>query len=923
MIIPHSSGTTRSVGLLSLAVLSFGLNRTFGSEAISPEHLDFFEKKIRPVLVEHCYECHDAGQGKIKGGLALTSKNAIAHGGDSGPMLTTGDPETSLLIKAVRYKDRDFQMPPRSPLPTEAVRDLEKWITMGAPDPRNEEVVAKTSSGGMSPEEGRNFWSFQKRSEISLPSLPSDPPVTNPVDAFIRFAQREKGLTPSLPAEKEAWIRRVTFDLTGLPPTPEEVDVFLKDTSPEAREKTVDRLLDSPHYGVRWGRHWLDVARYADSNGLDENLAFGNAWRYRDYVFKAFNEDKPFDRFLIEQLAGDLLPGRNEETLVATGFLALGARVLAEPDRAKLEMDVIDEQLDTLGKTFLGLTLGCARCHDHKFDPILQSDYYSLAAIFRNTSNFDETKTGAIHHWFEHKLEDHGTAAELKDWDKKIEEARKAASGFKSKTEGEIRGKARAKAVDYLVAAVGFDPDTSLDRVEEIAADFDLHPRILYHTRRHLGVNRDAPVFKAWWEYQAKGDLEGLRAFYEDKFEKAVLLFSDLQKKDPKIAVLPDADLEVYRAELFDNAGFLAVPAKPEHAFDEIALAEYDRLEEEARVLESAAPDHPAAMGVADVPKIVDTLPIHIRGSHLNLGDSVPRAFPAVFSSGEAAFPEKASGRLELAKWMADPDHPLTARVIVNRVWRWHFGQGLVGSMENFGPLGETPSHPELLDWLANWFVDEGWSIKKLNRLILLSETYGMSSTPAGERYAEIDPENRFLSFFPIRRLEAEEVRDAILAVSGRLDGEQGGKTIPLRNRQMVFNHTSKDHTSYDSLRRTAYLPVVRNNLYDWLQLFDFPDPTMPTGHRVSTTIAPQALIMLNAPLAIDSSAAFARRLLSSAGNDDDRIHLAWQLAFGRSPSAAEAESASSFLVSSADLEERWTLFCHSLFASNQFIYLN
>lgn len=923
MIIPHISGTTRSVGQLSLALLSLGLDFSIAAEAISPEHLDFFEKKIRPILVEHCYECHDAGQGKIKGGLALTSKNAISHGGDSGPLLTTGDPETSLLIKAVRYKDRDFQMPPRSPLPEEAVRDLEKWIAIGAPDPRNEEVIAKTSSGGMSPEEGKNFWSFQKRRAVPLPSSVKGTSAENPVDEFIRLSQEEMGLSPAAPAAKEVWLRRVTFDLTGLPPTPEEVNAFLKDTNPDAREKTVDRLLASPHYGTRWGRHWLDVARYADSNGLDENLAFGNAWRYRDYVFNAFNNDKPFDRFLIEQIAGDLLPDRTEETLVATGFLALGARVLAEPDREKLEMDVIDEQLDTLGKTFLGLTLGCARCHDHKFDPILQSDYYSLAAIFRNTSNFDETKTGAIHHWYEHKLEDPESSAGLKEWDKKIEDARKAASTFKSKTEGEIRGKARAKAVDYLVAAVGFDPETSLDRVEEIAAEFDLHPRILYHTRRHLDVNRDAPVFKAWWECQANGNLDALRAFYDEKFEKAVLMFSDLQKKDPKLTTLPDADLEIYRAELFDKAGFLAVPAKPEHAFDESSLVEYNRLEEEARLLESSAPDHPAAMGAADAPKIVDALPIHIRGSHLNLGDPVSRAFPVVFSPGETTFPEKASGRLELAKWMADPAHPLTARVIVNRIWRWHFGQGLVASTENFGPLGEKPSHPELLDWLANWFVEQGWSIKKLNRLILLSETYGRCSTPSGEQHAEIDPDNRLLSYFPIRRLEAEELRDAILAVSGRLDPEQGGKTIPLRNRQMVFNHTSKDHTSYDSLRRTAYLPVVRNNLYDWLQLFDFPDPTMPTGHRVSTTIAPQALIMLNSALAIDSSAAFARRLLSNAANDEARIRLAWQLAFGRTPSTEETESAIGFLVASADLEERWTLFCHSLFASNQFIYLN
>lgn len=923
MIPALSSFRNCSVPKLSLAVLSLGLVAPCRGESVAPDHLDFFEKKIRPILVENCYECHDAAAGKIKGGLALTSAKAMARGGDSGAVITTGDPETSLLIKAIRYTDREFQMPPRSPLSPEAVRDLEQWIAMGAPDPRNEETLSTKTSGGMSPEEGRHFWSFRERNEIPVPEIDESHSPANPVDRFVLAAIQKKGLSPVQPTTKESWLRRVTFDLTGLPPTPEEVEAFVKDTSPGARSLVVERLLASPHYGVRWGRHWLDVARYADSNGLDENLTFGHAWRYRDYVMKAFNEDKPFDRFLIEQLAGDLLPDKNEETLVATGFLALGARVLAEQDKEKLEMDVIDEQLDTLGKAFLGLTLGCARCHDHKFDPILQSDYYSLAAIFRNTSNFDTTSTGAIHHWFEHRIAAPEKAAGLKEWDDKIAAAKKAAASFKSKTEGEIRGVARSKAVDYLVAAMHFDPDTSLDRVIEIAGELDLHPRILYHTRRHIEVNRDADVFKPWWQYQADNDSAGLRTFYDGKFEAAVLLFAGLQKKDPKVAALPDADLETYRAELFNNAGFLAVPAKPEHAFEASALAEYNRLEEEARILESAAPDHPAAMGVADVAKIVGTLPIHIRGNHLNLGEPVPRAVPAVFGAANTTFPEKASGRLELAEWMADPAHPLTARVIVNRVWRWHFGQGLVGSTENFGVIGDQPSHPGLLDWLSNWFVAEGWSIKKLNRLILLSETYGRSSTPADDAHTELDPDNRLLSFFPMRRLEAEEVRDSILAVSGRLDKEFGGKTIPLRNRQMVFNHTSKDHTSYDSLRRTAYLPVVRNNLYDWLQLFDFPDPTMPTGHRVSTTIAPQALIMLNAPLAIDSAAAFARRLLSGGGTDADRINLAWRLAFGRIPSDQEAKAASGFLLSTANREDRWTLFCHSLFASNHFIYLN
>ncbi len=908
---------------MSVAALFLFVAGASGADPLSQDQLAFFEKKIRPLLIEHCYECHDSSQGKIKGGLSLTSRKSIENGGDTGAVIHPGSPDTSLLIKAVRYQDRDLQMPPRTPLPPESVQDLETWIAMGAPDPREEPVNPNLISSGMSPEEGREFWSFRPRKEVPIPSLSAELTAPNPVDAFILATLEAKGLSPAPPADPGTWLRRITFDLTGLPPTPEELEAFNNDNSPTARSQVIDRLLASRDYGVRWGRHWLDVARYADSNGLDENLTFGNAWRYRDYVVRSFNEDKAFDRFLIEQIAGDLLQDRSEETLVATGFLALGARVLAEPDREKLEMDVVDEQLDTVGKAFLGLTLGCARCHDHKFDPILQTDYYSLAAIFRSTNNFSDTKTGAIHHWYENDFSSPDEAEALEEWDKKIKAAKKSAESFKSKAVSAIQGIARSRAVDYLAAATRFETETSLDEVAGIAAESALHPRILYHTRLHLEVNQDKTVFQAWWKYHRNGDVDGLRTFYDNKFENAVLRFNDLKAKDPKVTGLPDADLELYRAELFNRSGFLTVPDKADHSLSEEELKEYNRLEEEARILESEAPDHPSAMGVTDSSVIRQRFPVHIRGSHLNLGENVPRAFPAVFSETGTTFPENASGRLELARWMADPDHPLTARVIVNRIWRWHFGRGLVDSTENFGAIGERPSHPDLLDWLANWFVAEGWSIKKLNRLILLSETYGSSSSPDGMDSALIDPDNRLLSSYPVRRLDAEEIRDSILAVAGRLDREIGGKTIPLRNRQMVFNHTSKDHTTYSSVRRTAYLPVVRNNLHDWLQLFDFPDPTMPTGNRVSTTIAPQALLMMNAPLVNDSAAAFAGRLLAHEGTDEDRIRLGWLLAFGREPTRDDVAMSNSFLLSLPDPNLRWTLFCHSLFASNHFIYLN
>jgi hypothetical protein len=769
----------------------------------------------------------------------------------------------------------------------------------------------------MSPEEGREFWSFQPLSKTDVPQ------DSHPVDYFVEQKLQEKGLSASPPASRETWLRRVTFDLTGLPPTPEERENFLADKDPNAASRVVDRLLASPQYGVRWGRHWLDVARYADSNGLDENLAFAHAWRYRDWVIDSFNDDRPFNEFLIHQIAGDLVPDADRDSLTATGFLALGARVLAEPDMEKLTMDVIDEQLDTTGKAFLGLTLGCARCHDHKFDPILQSDYYSLAAILRNSKNFAGTNTGAIKHWYEHDFATEEDKPKLKEWDDKIAGAKKAASSFKSSTTSKISGIARSKSVEYLEAALEFEPEDTLETVEEIAKRFDLHPRILYHTRRHLENEKESVVFAPWWKFREKKDVAGLREFYDGKFGSAVLAFNELKKEDPKAAGLPDEELESFRAAMFDKAGFLAVPAKPEHAFDEKDLAEFHRLEEEARLVESHAPDHPAAMGIADADEFTSTLPIHIRGSHLNLGDPVPRAIPAVFENARPEFPEDSSGRLELAQWMARPDHPLTSRVIVNRVWRWHFGEGLVSTTENFGVLGDRPSHPELLDWLAVWFTENGWSIKKLNRLIVSSDAYRRSSSPAPDLDPDIDPNNRLLAYFPVRRLEAESIRDAILTVSGRLESEMGGKTIPLRNRQMVFNHTSEDHTNYESLRRTAYLPVVRNHVFDWMHLFDYPDPTMPTGDRNSTVIAPQALLMMNSELAIESARAFAARVKKSGETTQEKIQAAWQLALSRNPSSTEMKAADQFLSSSGGSDESWTLFCQSLLASNQFLYLN
>lgn len=909
------------------------------TKAPSSDQLEFFEKHIRPVLVEHCYECHSE---RADGGLQLDSREGLLRGGDSGAALIPGDSDASLLIEAIRYQNLDFQMPPQGKLEPPQIAAFEKWVTMGAPDPR-ERATATRLPVGMSTEEGRGFWSFQPVSNPVVPDLGGHAFVKNPIDAFVLKRLLDQGLQPAPPAQPRTLIRRLYMNLTGVPPTPEQVDHFISDVSPQTTQALIDQLLHSPSYGERWGRHWLDVARYADSNGLDENLAFGNAWRYRDYVINAFNSDRPFNRFLIEQLAGDLLDDVTEETKVATGFLVLGAKVLAEPDREKLTMDTIDEQIDTTGKVFMGMSLGCVRCHDHKFDPIKQRDYYALAAIFKSTKTFGDSNTGAIKHWHEYVLESAGDLNDFKVIDAEIARLKKEASDWKNAAMAKLRVAANEKATEYLIASTEFGLADSLIRITEIADRYGLHPRILHHCRRHLEFNQQHAVFKPWHQVQQSYSDASLRAdaiqkIYRPLFAAAVADETVRQSPDVdltlKSVVLPDSKLVA--AALEDRSGFLTIPPKPEFAFDADTLAEYNRRMEAARIYESKARDVPAAMGVAD-DTVLAKLPIHIRGSHLNLGEEVVRDFPEVMrnSNVRPVFPRHQSGRLEFARWMASTQHPMTARVYVNRVWRWHFGEGLVRTTENFGVLGDRPSHPELLDWLAHWFMESGWSTKDLNRLILGSNTYRMSAVhPQNAEALKTDPDNRLLWKFRMQRLEPEQIRDSILAISGRLERNMAGKTVPLRNRQFVFNHTSVDHTRYDSLRRAVYLPVIRNNLYTMFEQFDFPDPTMPTGDRTETVVAPQALLLMNSDLVLDSADALAQSLLQISVSDASRVDIAYQRVLGRHPNERESRRAIDFVaqirsgarlnagvVDEQWVSKGWSLFCQSLFASNEFMY--
>ena len=777
------------------------------------EQIRFFETNVRPLLAEQCFKCH--GDKKQWGGLRLDSREALLRGGDSGAAIVAGKPDKSLLISAVRHEDKDLKMPKDGKLTKRQITELVRWVEMGAPFPAATGAAKRTRDP--------NHWAFQPPAERRVPVVTNSQWPQSALDHFILAKLEAAGLSPAMRADKRTLIRRVTFDLIGLPPAPDEIDAFLADKSPDAFAKVVDRLLASPRYGERWGRHWLDVARYADSNGFDENVAHGNAWRYRDYVVAAFNRDKPFDRFIIEQLAGDVLPyggeAQQHEQLIATGFLSIGPKVLAETDQAKMRMDIIDEQLDTTGRAFLGLTLGCSRCHDHKFDPIDTADYYGLAGIFKSTLTM--RKYIKVAEWHEHLLPSVAATAMKAEFDAKVAGGKKAIAKF-------------IAAADKLVR-------------EKLAAESDEKP-------------------------------EKLEPLY---------------------------------------------PAKTK--------AKLKKLRDELAALEKAGPDLPAAMGVTE-DKVVD-IAIHLRGNPLKLGDVVPRRTPPVLRGPRVPqFTDKESGRRQLAEWLVDPQHPLTARVFVNRVWRWHFGKGLVRTTNNFGLLGEAPSHPELLDWMARRFIADGWSIKSLHRLILNSSTYQQASTPATETVSR-DPENRLFSRAEVRRLEAEAVRDALLATSGQLDTMMGGSLLKLKNRAYFFNHTSKDLTTYDSRRRSIYLPVVRNNVFDMFQLLDFPDPAVSTGNRATTVVASQALLMLNSDFVMQAAADFAERLLTDSTDDDQRLSRLYVIAFGREPTSNEREADRAFLAEVAQVQstetnaekrrrQAWTTLFHVVLAANEFSYV-
>jgi hypothetical protein len=804
----------------------------------------FFRERVEPLLKQRCFECHSHA-GKIKGGLVLDSRSGWQAGGDSGAALVPGSPEKSHLIEAVRYANPDMEMPPKAKLPESEIAVLEEWVKRGAPDPRETVAVAKAvKKAGVDVEEGRKHWSYQPVRDTAPPAVHDQAWPLNEVDAFILAKQEAAGVQPGPEAGSHAWLRRVTFDLTGLPPTEAEIADFVTDRSPKAHERVVDRLLSSRAYGERWARHWLDLVGYAEQIGTEGKVFAEHAWRYRDYLVDSFHQDKPFDRFIREQLAGDLLPAASpqerRENLIATGFIVLGDVDINAIDKLKMEHDFVDSQVSKVGTAFLGMTLGCVRCHDHKFDAIGQQDYYALAGMFRSTKT--TFKTG------------HGIWSNIQRVPlPKLEEDQVAARSHDQKLAGWRKEKQKLEAESK---ALGDKPDAA-----------------------------------------------GKKRLDELKKELTAL------------------ELRIGHGEYFH-------PGKPQ------------------------------AIAVQDTEKPAD-MRVTIRGNPYALGDTMPRGLVRVAMwEPQPTIPAGQSGRLQLADWIADARHPLTARIAVNRVWQKLFGEGLVRSVDYFGTRGDTPSHPELLDHLAHRFMREGWSQKKLIRMLALSRTYRLSSdgfpTDAGrptdlksnesqsvgflESVGGKDPENKLLTRMNRQRLDAESIRDAMLVASGRLAAPVGGpglplefpeniSGLPLKEKQDVHPQFSlKKERESQAVERTLYLPVVRTGTQPGTarlrDVFDFPQPAQFTSKRSETTVPTQSLYLLNADLIRERGEDLAKALLDIQEDDADRLARLWLRVLNRPITAAEHEDALAFLQASKAAGETpaWTELARALFGTNEFL---
>lgn len=920
--------------------------------------LEFFEKQVRPLLADRCYECH--GSKKQQGGLRLDTAAGRTRGGDSGPAWVAGNPAASRLVQAVRWGDPDLQMPPKKPLPDEEVRILEEWVQRGAPAPEFDLDPWET----VSPLSRTQHWAYQPVQAAPIPVVQDPTWPRNPLDSFTLARLEAEGMTPAPDAPAGALARRLFFDLIGLPPSPDQLAAF---QAAVERDRTaaitalVDDLLASPQFGERWARHWFDVVRFAESVTL-RGFIFPEAWRYRDYVIDAFNRDLPFDQFVREQIAGDLLGGDSVEErqrrLAATTFLALGNTNLEEQDKRQLEMDVIDEQLDVLGKAFLGQAFSCARCHDHKFDPVPTRDYYALAGILASTRLLEHAN---VSRWVERPLPLPETEeAAMRAHEEQVAALAAEIEAVKAELK-QITDTAPAKAVPVVAAhelpgtvvddsaaiAVGeWRPSTHTrpfidqgylhdDASGKGAKTLTFHPDLaetgLYEVRLAYpsGENRaravPVTIFSADGEVtvtvnqQERPPVEGrFVSLGRHHFEAQGAGFVLVSNEGTTGHVVADAVqfLRVDLAAATDSSVSPEDSPSPADSTGPSRIAELERrlpeLEEARKQKLATGPRRPRVMAPTEAEPV--NLPIHHRGSVHHRGEVVPRGvWSLAFSAPVGAMPSDASGRRELADWLTAPENPLTARVFVNRVWHWLFGAGLVRSVDNFGTTGEAPSHPELLDYLATRFTEQGWSVKGLIRPLVQSRTYQQAVAPA----TETDPLNRWLGHSSRRRLEAECLRDAMLALSGELDlSPPAGPTFdPQRTADYGFHSADR--------RRSLYLPVFRNALPEMLTVFDFADPSRVVGMRDQSTVAPQALFLMNHAFVRECAQAAARRWMETPQRQKaDRLKDVGQATLGRPLTPGEESLLRTSLQQANDALDGWTEVFHALFCSLDFRYL-
>ncbi len=816
---------------LSLAIVLLAFLPVSLRAADEKAGIEFFEKHIRPVLVAKCYECHSSSTKEPKGNLLLDTREGIRMGGDSGEAVVPGQLSDSLLLEAIRWEG--LEMPPEEQLPPETIAKFEQWIKMGAQDPRDGKAALIRREIDF--EKARSFWAFRPLANPKPPKVDTQWPRTG-IDQFVAAKHAERDVAPVDDASAQTLARRIYFDLIGLPPTPEQLSDFERRAAKNlasAVEQTVDELLASPHFGERWGRHWMDVVRYGESTGMERNATFPYAWRYRDWIIQSFNDDKPFDRFIKEQVAGDLLPydspKQRRDQVMATAFLAIGPKSLNETNDEAFAMDVVDEQIDVTTRAFIGLTASCARCHDHKFDPVPQKEYYALAGIFRSTDTF------------------YGTDA---------------SNGNRNPS-------------------------------------------------RLLSIAADGTVGQISTKGTGKGSSTAA-VQKQLKAEQAKLKRFEIQlKKNPKTK-----NISIQRDKSEARIKQLSKRIKEQKA----EVGESKDGEQTMAVLDSASPDNTE---------------LRIRGEANDKGDVVARGFLTIGSVGH--IPEldgSTSGRLALAEWLTQNDNPLTARVAVNRIWQHLFGRGLVATVDNFGANGDRPTHPELLDWLASDFKANGWSVKHTIRRIMTSRVYqlGSESNSASE---ETDPANDLLWRANHRRLEAESIRDAMLVVSGKLDTDPAKGSVVLSVGNGIIGRNLKtDKFGEDDTKRSVYLPIVRGYVPEILKVFDFPEPSMIYGSRDVTTVATQALYMMNSDFVTAQADAFAQRLLDDDDlHDEARIDRAWQIAFARQPSDSERNEALAFVAQTSQSFESsesestrqkkaWTGLAQSLFASAEFRYV-